>query len=84
MQELHLFAPSVVNLDELVPLLVDSLVSREFLLRRVSISCLRQLCQKESVRVCVVAKQYVQATKPAGLVCLIGERGLEFLLFKMH
>lgn len=83
MQELHLFAPSVVNLDELVPLLVDSLVSREFLLRRVSISCLRQLCQKESVKVCQVAKQYVQATKPAGLVCLIGERGLEFLLFKM-
>jgi hypothetical protein len=59
------------------------LVSKEFLLRKVAISCLRQLCQKESLEVCNIARDYVNETKPIGLVSLITERGLEFLLFKL-
>ena len=83
MQELHLFAPNYVDLSELVPCLVSSLVSKEFLLRKVSISCMRQLCQKESMEVCRIAREHVLETKPIGLVSLIGERSLQFLLFKM-
>lgn len=83
LQELHLFAPKYVDLESLVPYLINSLVSKEFLLRKVSVSCLRQLCQKNSVQVCQIAKKYVLDSKPSGLLCLITERGLEFLLFKM-
>ena len=82
-QAVHLFAPKYVSLNLLVPYLVDSLVSRAFLLRRVSAACLRQLCQRESLEVCRIAKEFVQSTQPIGLVCLVGERGLEYLLFKM-
>lgn len=82
-QAVHLFAPKYVSLHSLVPYLVDSLVSREFSLRRVAGACLRQLCQRESLEVCRIAKEFVQNTQPIGLVCLIGERGLEYLLFKM-
>ena len=59
------------------------MVSKDFLLRKVAISCLRQLCQKDSMDVCAIARTYVMETKPIGLVALINERGLECLLFKI-
>ncbi|CAF0928332.1 unnamed protein product [Brachionus calyciflorus] len=83
LQEMHLFAPKLINLKDLVPYLLNSLVSKDFVLRKVSVNCLRQLCQKNSLDVCKLAKDYVVETQPSGLLCLISERGLEFLLFKM-
>lgn len=59
------------------------MVSKDFLLRKVAISCLRQVCQKDSLDVCSIAEDYVKKTNPIGLISLIGERGLECLLFKM-
>lgn len=83
LQEMHLFAPKYIDLKSLVPYLLNSLVSKDFVLRRVSINCLRQLCQKNSLDVCRIAKEYVKEKRPSGLLCLIGDRGVEFLLFKM-
>ncbi|RNA33832.1 HEAT repeat-containing 5B-like isoform X1 [Brachionus plicatilis] len=83
LQQMHLFAPELIDLNSLVPYLLDSLVSKDFVLRGVSVNCLRQLCQKNSLDVCKIAKDYVQQTHPSGLLCLISDRGLEFLLFKM-
>lgn len=83
LQELHLFASKCVNLTELVPYLVNALVSKEFLLRKVAIACLRQVCQKNALDVCQIASSFVQETKPSGLLALIGERGVQCLLFKM-
>ena len=83
LQELHLFASKYVKLENLVPYLLDSLVSKDFLLRKVAISCLRQLCQKDSRDVCRIAAEHVKRASPIGLLSLIGERGLECLLFKM-
>lgn len=83
LQEMHLFAPKHVNLGSLVPYLINSIVSKEFLLRKVSVSCMRQLCQKDALEVCRLARKYVEEMRPNGLLCLISERGLEFLVFKM-
>ena len=53
-------------------------------MRKVAISCLRQLCQKDSLEVCQIAINYVKQSKPVGLLSLINEqRGLECLLFKL-
>ena len=83
LQEMHLFASAYVNLKILVPYLVSSLVSKDFLVRKVAVSCLRQLCQKDSIEVCDIARKFIEETKPMGLLCLINERGLECLIFKM-
>jgi len=83
LQELHLFAPKSVKLKNLVPHLLNSLVSKDFQLRKAAISCLRQLCQKDSLEVCNTAETYVKQTNPIGLISIIGERGLECLLFKI-
>ena len=83
LQEMHLFASKYVDLRMLVPYLVTALVSKDFLVRKVAVSCMRQLCQKDSVEVCELARRFVDETKPIGLLCLINERGLECLVFKM-
>jgi len=83
LQEMHLFASAYVNLKILVPYLVSSLVSKDFLVRKVAVSCLRQLCQKDSIEVCDISRKFIEETKPMGLLCLINERGLECLIFKM-
>ena len=51
LQQLHLFASKYVSLEQLVPFLLENLLSKGFLLRKVAISCLRQLCQKDSVAI---------------------------------
>jgi HEAT repeat-containing protein 5 len=84
LQQLHLFASKHVSLPNLVPYLLENILSKEFLLRKVAVSCLRQLCQKDSLEVCRITVDYVQETKPLGLLSLINEqRGLECLLFKL-
>ena len=84
LQQLHLFASKYVSLNSLVPYLLETILSKEFLLRKVAISCLRQLCQKDSLEVCQIAINYVKQSKPIGLLSLINEqRGLECLLFKL-
>lgn len=86
MQCVHLFAPKHgVSMNTLVPFLLESLVAREFVLRRAACACLRQLCQREedSRNVCRIARLYVNSTQPPGLLSLIAERGLEYLLFKL-
>ena len=40
-QEMHMFATRHVSLQRLVPQLMNALVSREFRLRQVAVSCLR-------------------------------------------
>lgn len=82
-QTVHLFASKYVALSSLVPYLVDALVAREFQLRRVACACLRQLCQRDSLEVCRIAREFVQSSRPIGLLCLIADRGLEYLLFKL-
>lgn len=82
-QKVHLFAPKYVSLSSLVPFLVEALVAREFQLRRVACACLRQLCQRDSLEVCRIARDFVQTSQPIGLLCLIADRGLEYLLFKL-
>ena len=59
------------------------MVSKDFLLRKVAISCLRQLCQRDAFEICEIARKFVLNTKPMGLIAVVGERGLECLLFKM-
>lgn len=58
-------------------------MSKDFLLRKVAVACIRQLCQKDSIQVCQIAKAYVLEAKPMGLLYLIGDKGLESLLFKI-
>jgi len=62
----HLFASKYVSLEQLVPYLLENILSKDFLLRKVAISCLRQLCQKDSLEVCRIAVDYVKKTKPSG------------------
>lgn len=83
LQAMQLFAPKCVSLHSLVPYLVDALVSREFVLRRVACACLRQLCQRDSLDVCRIARDFVRDSQPIGLLCLVADRGLEYLLFKL-
>jgi hypothetical protein len=47
-QQLYLCTPRHVNLSILVPELIQGLTSRELLLRRACISCLKQLSQREA------------------------------------
>nr|CAB3252346.1 HEAT repeat-containing protein 5B-like [Phallusia mammillata] len=83
LQQLHLFAPRHVELSTLVPRLGRCLSSWHLILRRASVSCLRQLSQKEAADVCEIAAK--SATKHD--VCdvkrgvMIGETGLEGALF---
>ena len=51
-QQLHLFAPSYVNLTYLVPSLCSVLKSPHLFLRRAAVSCLYQLSQREAKDVC--------------------------------
>lgn len=60
------------------------MVSNDLLLRKASISCIRQLCQKESTEVCEQTKLFVSEAKiTTGLLTIINDSGLEGLLFKL-
>ena len=58
-----MFAPACVRLDALVPYLLESLVDRAFMLRRMAASCLRQLCQRDADEVIRIADEYATPNK---------------------
>ena len=56
LQQLHMFAPNAVNLAILVPVLCENLSSPHWILRKSSVSCLRQFAQREAGTMCDIAK----------------------------
>uniref|UniRef100_A0A4W5NBE7 Uncharacterized protein n=1 Tax=Hucho hucho TaxID=62062 RepID=A0A4W5NBE7_9TELE len=51
LQQLHMFAPRLINLDSQVPSLCVNLCSSYLSLRRSVLACLKQLAQKEALEV---------------------------------
>nr|XP_017026622.1 HEAT repeat-containing protein 5B isoform X1 [Drosophila kikkawai] len=80
LQQLHLFACKSLQLEELVPTLVGMLSSNYFILRKASVSCLRQLAHREAKEVCDLALT-INAEQLPDLV--ITEYGLPGLLFSL-
>ncbi|XP_017090384.2 HEAT repeat-containing protein 5B isoform X2 [Drosophila bipectinata] len=80
LQQLHLFACKSLQLEELVPTLVGMLASNYFILRKASVSCLRQLAHREAKEVCELALT-INAEQLPDLV--ITEYGLPGLLFSL-
>ncbi|KAH8383902.1 hypothetical protein KR009_011189, partial [Drosophila setifemur] len=80
LQQLHLFACKSVQLEELVPTLVGMLASNYFILRKASVSCLRQLAHREAKEVCDLALT-INAEELPDLI--ITEYGLPGLLFSL-
>ena len=60
-QQMHLFAPTYVNLSYLVPSLCSVLKSSHLFLRRAAVSCLYQLSQREAKEVCEHASIYLSS-----------------------
>lgn len=67
LQQLHLFAPKYVILPFLVPTLVRALSSNYLKLRKASVSCLRQLSQREAKEVCESSTTVDQLNSDFGL-----------------
>ncbi|KAH8243996.1 hypothetical protein KR032_012050, partial [Drosophila birchii] len=80
LQQLHLFACKSLQLEELVPTLVGMLSSNYFILRKASVSCLRQLAHREAKEVCELALT-INAEQLPDLV--ITEYGLPGLIFSL-
>ncbi|XP_033164377.1 HEAT repeat-containing protein 5B isoform X2 [Drosophila mauritiana] len=80
LQQLHLFASKSLQLEELVPTLVGMLACNYFILRKASVSCLRQLAHREAKEVCELALT-INAEQLPDLV--ITEYGLPGLLFSL-
>lgn len=74
LQQLHLFAPKCVILSSLIRTLINNLSSNYLALRKASVSCLRQLSQKDAKEVCCNA---------ISLDCIKIEFGLPGILFTM-
>ncbi|KAF8386081.1 soap-1 [Pristionchus pacificus] len=84
LQQMHLFAPRHVHLGTLVIDIASLLTSRFISLRRASVSCLRQLVQREAREV----REHAQALVPQGVLdeakkLPLPETGLEGALFGM-
>ncbi|GMT12475.1 hypothetical protein PFISCL1PPCAC_3772 [Pristionchus fissidentatus] len=84
LQQMHLFAPRHVHLANLVVDIASLLTSRFICLRRASVSCLRQLVQREAREV----REHAQALVPQGVLdeakkLPLPETGLEGALFGM-
>ena len=79
LQQLHVFAPSHVNLVTVVRRLCTNLSSPHLLLRRASVACLRQLSQREAKEVCEHAMKAGEekSNQMARYGVLIGDKGLE-------
>lgn len=60
-QQMHLFAPSYVDLSYLVPSLCSVLNSSHLSLRRAAVSCLYQLSQREAKEVCEHAAVFLSS-----------------------
>ena len=96
LQQLHMFAPSAVNLTVLVPVLCENLSSPHWILRRSSVSCLRQFAQREAGTMCEIAAtldtgvdsnsvfdDFGAATSEIGKLTLSRQFGLPCLLFSL-
>ena len=87
LQQMHMFAPRHVNLSSLVPMLVQKLSSTHLLLRRASVSCLRQLAQREAWEVChhvlTMASDDAKLMDSEGNSITVPESGLPGLLFSL-
>lgn len=79
LQQLHVFAPSHVNLVTVVRRLCTNLSSPHLLLRRASVACLRQLSQREAKEVCehAMTAGEERSNQMARYGVLIGDKGLE-------
>uniref|UniRef100_H2Y0W9 HEAT repeat-containing protein 5B n=1 Tax=Ciona intestinalis TaxID=7719 RepID=H2Y0W9_CIOIN len=81
LQQLHMFAPRHVEVASLVPRLCRYLSSWHLILRRASVSCLRQLAQKEALEVCQIASTNTQDddVNKRGVVITDSVHNLNFL-----
>ena len=80
LQQLHMFAPNVVNLNTLVPHLCDILLSPHLLLRKASVECLRQLAHREARDICEIGKSIIENNDAVVKKMYISHRGLEGML----
>lgn len=83
LQQLHMFAPRHLNLNNLVPHLCENLTSSHLLLRRAAVSCLRQLATREACDVSTLALSLVGSSKDTKHSAHMAEAGLEGVLFGM-
>lgn len=77
LQQLHIFAPNVVNLNTLIPNLCNKLLSPHLLLRKASVDCLRQLAHREASEICELGKSIVDNNEEVVKKMYISNRGLE-------
>uniref|UniRef100_H2Z3V1 HEAT repeat-containing protein 5B n=1 Tax=Ciona savignyi TaxID=51511 RepID=H2Z3V1_CIOSA len=83
LQQLHMFAPRHVEVASLVPRLCRYLSSWHLVLRRASVSCLRQLAQKEALEVCQLASSDPKLEDHSKKGVVITDSGLEGALFSL-
>jgi len=88
LQQLHMFAPKHLDLGSLVPRLVSLLLSPHISLRRASLSCLRQLSQREAKEVCEIAMNHVASlgvkdTHSVEGIMAYSDSGLPGILFSL-
>ncbi|XP_027038809.1 HEAT repeat-containing protein 5B-like [Pocillopora damicornis] len=86
LQQLHVFAPSHINLGLVVRKLCANLSSPHLLLRRATVACLRQLSQREAKEVCEhasAAGEELHKQQQSSYAVVIGDKGLEGALFGM-
>lgn len=86
LQQLHMFAPSDLDLASLVPRLCTALDSPHLFLRKAAVSCLYQLTQMEADEVYKLASNWAKSRDPQ--TCrfrniLQGDHGLPGVLFCM-
>lgn len=80
LQQLHVFAPSHINLGTVVRKLCINLSSPHLLLRRATVACLRQLSQREAKEVCehaCAAGEELNKLQQSSYAVVIGDKGLE-------
>ncbi|CAH3014392.1 unnamed protein product [Porites evermanni] len=86
LQQLHVFAPSHINIGTVVRKLCVNLSSPHLLLRRATVACLRQLSQREAKEVCEnasAAAEELNKRRQSSYAVVIGDKGLEGALFGM-
>ena len=84
LQQLHVFAPSHINLGTVVRKLCVNLSSPHLLLRRATVACLRQLSQREAKEVCehaTAAGEELNKRQQSSYAVVIGDKGLEGMSF---
>lgn len=77
LQQLHLFAPDVVNLQTLIPSLCHQLLSPHLNLRKSSVECLRQLAHREAPDICALGRAIVNDNQEVVKKMYSSNRGLE-------